>query len=423
MNTLYLQALLGLAVFIAIAWALSENRRAFDWRLVAGALGIQFAIAILLVRVPVVSDAMFAINSVVYAVQEATNAGTSFVFGYLGGGKAPFEITDPTAMTIFAVQALPLILVVSAISAVLWHWRVLPAVVRFFAKLLERALNIGGALGLAAAASLFFGMIEAPLLIRPHFKRFSRSELFTLMSCGLATVAGSVLVLYASVLANTIPGVLAHIITASIISVPAAIMFAKIMIPASAETAMAPPKSIPSETIDGSSYASTMDALAQGTQDGLAMLLNIIATLVVIIALVALLNLVLGLLPDVAGEPLSLQLMMGWAFAPVVWLIGIPWAEANTAGALMGTKTVLNEFIAYIDLAQTPEGALSPRSRVMLLYALCGFANFGSVGIMIGGLTLLDPDRRAEIASLSLRAMIPGTLATLTTGAVVGLIL
>jgi CNT family concentrative nucleoside transporter len=282
---------------------------------------------------------------------------------------------------------------------------------------LRRTLGVGGPLGLGAAANVFVGMTEAPLLIRPYLNAMPRSALFALMTCGMATVAGTVMVLYASILAPVIPDALGHILTASLISAPAALMIAGVLVPPAADEADREGAKLDAR------YAGAMDAITRGTLDAIPLYLNILAMLVVLVALVTLANQVLGLLPAVAGEPLTLQRFLGWIMAPLVWLIGIPWAEAQTAGALMGVKTVLNELIAYLELASLPEESLSERSRLVLIYALCGFANFGSLGIMIGGLGAMAPERRGEIVALGMKSILAGTLATLMTGAVVAILL
>lgn len=411
-----LQSLFGLTVLVAVTWLLSESRRHVRPRHVAAGLGIQLVMAVLLLKVPFVHDLFVPLGDVVVALQRATEAGTAFVFGYLGGGGTPFDIHHPEHAFILAFQALPLVLVISALSALLFHWRILQPVIHAFSWVLQKSFGIGGALGFSTAANVFVGMTEAPLLIRPYLASLSRSELFAVMVGGMATVAGTVMVFYASLLAPVIPDAVGHILTASLLSAPAALMVARIMIPETTEVTEAEPR-LPVES------ESAMDAITRGTLDGLHLLLNIIAMLVVLVALVHLVNQAIALLPDVAGAPLSLERMLGWAMAPVVWLIGIPWEEAQTAGALMGVKTILNELLAYLQLAHLPEGSLSERSRLIMTYALCGFANFASIGIMIGGLGAMAPSRRGEIVALGFRSIVAGTLATLMTGAVVGLLL
>lgn len=415
----YFQATLGIFAFIGIAIALSEQRRLPGWRLVAGGLGLQFAFALLAFRFEALQVLLQAINRAVQAITAAVESGTSLVFGYLGGDPAnvayPFELSDANATVILAFRVLPLILFVTAFSAVLWHLRILPVLVRGFSLVLRRSLGVGGAVGVSAAANIFMGMVESPALIRPCLRSLTRSELFIVMTCGMATVAGSVLVLYSVVLRDVLDNALGHVLTASVISAPAAIMLAAIMVPESAT-------SNADEVEMRSGYQSIMDAIAKGTGDGLRLMLNVAAMLIVLVALVALINSLLALLPAVGGQDISLQAVFGWLFAPLVWLMGIPWSEAPLAGSLMGTKTVLNEFLAYLALAELPVGALGERSTVILTYALCGFANFGSLGIMIAGLSGMCPERAEEIVGLAMKTLVSGTLATCMTGAVAGIL-
>jgi CNT family concentrative nucleoside transporter len=410
-----LQPLVGLFALTLIAWLLSEKRTAFPWRLATAGIASQLLLALILLKLPAAQGFFLALNQALLTLQEATSAGTRFVFGYLGGGETPFETLPGTSSFVLAFQALPIILLMSALSALLFHWRVLPWLVRGFAWALRRTLGIGGALGLGSAANVFVGMVEAPLLVRPYLERLSRAELFALMTTGMATVAGTMMALYAAVLNPVLPGAMGHILTASLISAPAAVMLALILVPPGTDVTEG---QLATDQVD----RSAMDAITRGTLDGLRLLANIVAMLVVLVALVHLLNQMLGLLPEVAGSAVSLQRLLGWLMAPLMWLIGIPWAEATTAGALMGTKTVLNEFLAYLDLAALPPDALSDRSRLILTYALCGFANFGSLGIMIGGLGAMAPSRRDEIVALGMKSILAGTLATCMTGAVVALI-
>lgn len=412
----HLQPLLGLALVTALAWALSEDRRAVRPRLILAGLGLQILLALLLLKLPPAKQAFLALNDLVLALQRATQAGTELVFGFLGGGAAPFETLYPEHSFVLAFRALPLLLVISALSALLFHWRILPVLVHGFALALRRTLGTGGPLGLAAAANVFVGMTEAPLLIRPYLAGLSRSALFGVMTCGMATVAGTVMVLYASILGPVIPDALGHILTASLISAPAALMIAGILVPDSGPIDDNP-------TPIAQEARGAMDAITRGTLDAIPLWLNILAMLVVMVALVGLTNELLGLLPAVGGEPLTAQRLLGWVMAPAVWLIGIPWSEATTAGGLMGIKTVLNELVAYLELAKLPDGALSERSEIILTYALCGFANFGSLGILIGGLGAMAPERRPEIVALGMKSILAGTLATLMTGAVVGLLI
>jgi concentrative nucleoside transporter, CNT family len=410
----HLQSALGICVIVAVAWALSENRRAFPWRTVIAGLLLQAALALLLLKVPVARAGLLALNGAVDALTGATRAGTSFVFGFIGGGPAPFAVTNPAGMVSFAFGILPLVIVISALAALLWHWRILPVIVKGFAFGLRKLMGIGGAVGLGSAATIFIGMVEAPLLIRPYLAKLSRGEVFVLMTVGLASVAGTVFFLYASILKDVVPGALGHILTASMMSLPAAILIARVMIPESG--------GVETEATSDLKYRSSMDAVARGTEDGLKIYLQILAMLIVMVALVALGDSILKLLPDVAGAPLSLERVFGWLFAPVVWLFGVPANEAVTAGSLMGTKTILNELVAYLNLAGLPKGALDPRSTLIMIYAMCGFANLGSAGILIAGMSTLMPERRDEIVPLAMRAILSGTMASGLTGAMIGLL-
>jgi CNT family concentrative nucleoside transporter len=410
-----LQSAFGLLALAALAWLASEDRRAVSLKGVVAALALQLALGALLVKLPGTQVVFLALNRAVGALQVATLAGTSFVFGYLGGGPLPFAPIRPGAQFVLAFQALPLILVMSALSAVLFHWRVLPGVVRLFAWALRRTLGVGGALGVVVSSNVFLGMVESPLLIRPYLAELTRNELFTTMTCGMAMIAGTVMVVYATFLRGVVPDPIGQLLTASIISAPGSILVARLMVPESGRMTAG-------EATPPAEYRSTMDAVARGTADGVQLLINIVAMLVVLVALVALLNKGLGLLPAWGGAPVTLQRLLGYLMAPVAWLMGVPWAEAGTAGALLGTKTVLNEFLAYLDLAAIPADALSPRSKLIVTYALCGFANFGSLGIMIGGLGTLAPARRNEVVALGLRSILAGTIVTCMTGAVIGIL-
>ncbi len=411
-----LQSLGGLLGLVAVAWLFSEGRGRISWRLILAGLAVQIALAALLLKLPGVKAVFAGLGSGVAALQDATRAGTAFVFGYLGGGTLPFAETQPGSSFVLAFQALPLVLLMSALSALLYHWRILPLVVRGFALLLEKSMRVGGAVGVGSAANAFLGMVEAPLLIRPYIDRLSRGELFVVMTGGMATIAGTVMVLYATFLSGVIPDPLGHLLVASLISVPAAVLVGKIMVPDEGETedAAGPPETL---------YTGSMDAICKGTQDGIGLLLNITAMLIVLVGLVHLANAALGLLPEVAGSALSLERIFSWPMVPLVWLMGIPVADVMEAARLMGIKTVLNELLAYLQLAHLPEGAMSERSKLLMTYGMCGFANFGSLGIMIGGLGALAPSRRGEIVSLGMKSILSGTLASLMTGAVVGLLI
>jgi CNT family concentrative nucleoside transporter len=412
-----IQSFFGIFALVALAFLISENRRLVSWRQAAIGLAVTFVLAVLMLKIPQLQSAFGVIGDAVDAIATATKAGTSFVFGYLGGGALPFELKTPGADFVFALQALPVVLVMSVLTTLMFHWGILPPIVRGFAWALERTLGVGGAVGLSTAANIFLGMVEAPLCIKPYLGRLTRSELFVVMTGGMAGIAGTVLVLYATILGNAIPDAAGHLVVASVLGAPAAILISLIMVPEK-------PESRAAGDLEGLApvASNTMDAIVRGTTAGLELLLNICAMLIVLIALVHLVNAMLGLLPSVAGAPVTLERMLGIAMAPVCWLMGIPWREATTAGALMGMKTILNEFVAYLELAALPADALSPRSRLIMLYALCGFANFGSVGIMIGGLATMAPERRDDVVSLGFKSIVSGTLSTCLIGAIVGVV-
>jgi concentrative nucleoside transporter, CNT family len=412
-----LQSALGILAILVFAWLISENRRAVPWRPVVVGLAITFGLAVLMLKVPQTKIAFVWINDAVSSLAAATRAGTSFVFGYVGGGPPPFEVKNPGNEFVLGFEALPVVLIISVLSSLLFYWRIMPPIVRGFSWALEKTLDVGGAAGLSTAASTFVGHVEAPLFIRPYLASLSRSEMFIVMTGGMARIAGTVFVLYATLLGPYIPDAAGHIMVCSVLGAPAAIFVSLLMVPD-------PEEKHTGGALDEAAQPakSTMDAIVKGTGAGLELLLNIVAMLIVFIALVYLVNAILGLLPDVFGASLTMQRVLGWIMAPVCWLIGIPWSQAVTAGSLMGIKTVLNEFVAYLQLAALPDGALDPRSRLIMLYAMCGFANFGSLGIMIAGLSTMCPEKRDEVVSLGLKSIVSGTLTTCLLGAIVGVI-
>jgi CNT family concentrative nucleoside transporter len=412
-----LQSAFGIFALLALAWIVSEDRRGVAWGQAAAALLVTFVTAVILLKVPGATRVFAAINDAVDAIAAASRAGTSFVFGYLGGGQLPYELKVPGAEFVLALQALPIVLVMSVLTTLLFHWRILPPLVHGFSWLLERTLKVGGAVGLSTAANIFLGMVEAPLFIRPYLASLTRSELFIVMTGGMAGIAGTVLVIYATLLGPLIPDAAAHFVIASVMGAPAAILVSLIMVPERIDQRTG------GERVEVAKVASsTMDAIVRGTAAGLELLLNICAMLIVLVALVHLANAIIGLLPNLGGAPVTLQRLLGYGMAPVCWLMGIPWSQAPAAGALMGFKTILNEFIAYVELSKLPADALDPRSRLILLYAMCGFANFGSLGIMIAGLATMAPQRRDDVVSLGLKSIVSGTLATCLMGAIVGVL-
>jgi CNT family concentrative nucleoside transporter len=406
------QAALGLLAFPLLAWLLGRDRRRVrPLRLLLG-VAVQIALGVVLLRAPGVAEALLWLNEGVLLLEAATGEGARFMFGYLAGGDMPFEERSPGGAFIVAFRVLPLVLVVSALSAVLNHIGLIPLVVRLLARGVQRLFRTSGPLAFGAAASVFFGIIEGPVLVRPWLARMAPAELFALMVCGMSTVAGTVMVLYASIVEPVLPGALGQILVASLLSVPAALTISHAMLPAddAAGEIPAPERQDPG----------VVDALMRGTSEGTRMVIDIAATIVVLFAMVHLVNRGLALLP---GEgPWTLQALVGQVFRPLLWLAGLSWTETASAAELMGTKTVLNEFVAYMDLAGGAAEGLSERSRRILVTALCGFANLGSLGILVGGLGSVVPERRAELAGLAGRAVVAGSLATLLTGAVVGLV-
>lgn len=416
-----LQSLTGLAALPLLAFALRDRDRALPaaaaLRIVAAGLILQMAVALLMLNVPATQAVFRAVGAGVSALQAATADGMRLVFGYLAGGPAPFDVTRPENAFVAAFEAFPLILLVSALTSLLFYWGVLQRVVALLAALLTRSMGVSGPLATAAAANIFVGMIEAPLFIRPYLRRMDRGTLFAVMTVGLSTIAGTVLILYATVLSPIVPDAAGHLIVASVISAPAALMLAQLMIPAERE--MTADRAALDEPGD-MRPAGSIDAVTMGTANGVVLLGGVVSTLVVFVALVALTDQIIAAAAAPFGLDLSLERLGGWLFAPLAWLIGVPWDEAGRAGALLGMKTVTNELVAFFAMAGGD--ALTPRTALILTYALSGFANFGSVGIMIGGLAAMVPERRAEIVDLGLRSLVAGTMATLMTGAVIGAI-
>jgi concentrative nucleoside transporter, CNT family len=405
----------SIVALLFLAWTLSEDRTHAPARLVVSGVLLQLALAILFIKFPAATALLVLLNDSVIVIQAATDTGTGFVFGYLGGGPLPFAETHPGASSIFAFRVLPLVLVVSVLASLFFYWGILQRVVAAFALLLRHTMGIAGPLGFGAACHIFVGVVEASLLIRPYLARMERGEIFALMTCGMAGLTGTVMVLNATVLKPVMPDALSDMLIASVISTPAALVVAGIMVP------FRPLQVAEISLLLDDPPLSTLDAIAKGTTTGISLLLNIGAMLIVAIALVGLVNKGLGLIYwDTA--PLTLQRLFAFAFRPVMWLIGIPWAEVEPAATLMGTKTVINEYVAYGDLARLPPDLLSHRSRIIMTYALCGFANFGSAGIVIGSLSLLVPERKGDILDLSLRSILSGTIATCMSGAVVGML-
>jgi len=426
-----LRGIIGIAVLMGLAWAFSENRaRHPGWRWMLGALALQGALALLIVRVPAVWAAVGLVNNAVSAVEQATLKGSSYMFGYLGGAQLPFAL-KPGAQPplIIAFQILPLVIVFSALSALLWHWGVLRWIVNGLSFLLRRSLGVSGPVGLAGGAALFLGVVETPLVTRAYFARVSRSELFQLMVLAMATISGALLVLYATTLKAVVPDAVGHLIAASLVSIPAALLVARLMVPpqegdagTAAEAEVAGDERGEESDEPALAYDSSIDAIIRGTMDGMQLFLAVIAVIITVFALVALVDMALAPLPLIEGAPLTLRRLFGWLFAPFMWLLGVPWGEAQAAGGLMGTKAILNEYVAYLELAALPEGTLGPRGLLIVTYALCGVANLASVGLLVSTIGTLCPERRAEAAGLGMKSWIAGNLASAMTGAWIGLV-
>ncbi len=409
------QSVLGLVLVLVVCFALSEDRSRFPWRLALGALTVQILLVLALFGLPGARSVVRGINAGVDGLAAATAQGTQFVFGYMAGGAQPYDVTNPGALFVFAFQVLPLILVISALSALLWHWKILKWITQGFGFVFQKTMGLGGASALAVAVNIFLGMIESPIVIRAYLDKLTRSEVFLMIVVGLATVAGSTMVAYATILREVLPNAAAHVLVASIVSAPAGVLLARIIIPEK--------KGQGGYFADYGSllkYDSSIDAISKGTMDGLTVALNISAILIVFVSFVAIGNGLLSAFPDVLGAPLTIERVLGVVFSPLAWLIGVPWSEAPQAGYLLGVKLMLTEFIAFIQLGGVPAEAMSERTRMIMTYALCGFANIGSVGITVTGMGVLMPERRAEIIGMVWKALLAGFLATCMTAAVVG---
>lgn len=413
MTVLQAQSGFGLIALCVLAWALGGFRRGVSARVVVMGLALQILLGAALLYIPPLRAGFGYLGDAVNALAVATQAGTSLVFGYLGGGALPFLELRPGASFILFFQALPLVLVVGALSALLYHWGILPAIVRVMAAGLQRLFGIGGAAGFGVAVNVFVGMVEAPLMIRAWLARMTRAELFVVMTAGLATISGNTLVVYALMIAPVVPDAAGQLLTASLISAPAAILAALLMLPAESVGGMADHDTGAPVKL----YDSSMDALVRGTQDGLSLLLGIMASLIVFVALVALVNMALE-----PATGFTLQRLLGLLLWPVAWAMGVPAAEAASVASSLGVKIVVNEFVSYLELAQSGGVGLSERSRLILTYALCGFTNFGSVGIMVAGMAGMCPERRADILRLGMPSLVSASIACCMTGAVVGLL-
>ena len=408
------RALLGVVVFLGIGWLLSENRRALPWRPVLVGLACQITLAILLTKVPAITAGFAAATHAVDALQAASRAGSSFMFGYLGGGRAPFSMADPSAAFIFAFQALPAILLVGALSALLWHWKVLIFIVRAAAWAFGKLFGVSGPVGVSTSACVFLGMVEAPLLIKPFLPRLTRAELFIIMVDGLSVIGGSMMIVLGSLIAAKVPNAFSHLLIASLISTPMAIGMARLIIPGEASESH-------EAIVLASPYRSSLEALTFGTLDAVKMVLNIAGLLIVFVGLIALINMGLAAVPH-TGAPLTLGGILGWLLTPIVWLTGAPLSDLQTVGSILGTKVAANEVVAYSDMMALPPGALSDKSLLILTYALGSFGNVGSVAILIGSLSSMAPEKVGEVVELGFKALAAAFLTTCLTATIMGVI-
>ena len=408
----FLHIFIGFIGLVAIAIPFSNNYKIINYRYILYGIFSQLFLAAILLKLPFVINFFELLGNGVTILQNATVEGANFVFGYPPSDNASVY---RSLLETFAFGVLPYIIVMSCISAILWHWGILPFIVNIISKACQRLFNIGGPVGLGAAANVFIGQVEAPLLIKPYINKLSNKELLILMTAGMATVAGSVMVALISILEVQFENVnlIQHFLTASILSVPAAIMYANIMIPSN-EITDSNDESAPKV------YSSTMDAITTGTTQGSNIAVSVGTILIAVIALVYIVNAFLGTVGGYFGLNLSIELLLGYIFAPITWLMGIPWNEAVIAGELLGLKTTLNEFVAYPALANLEQGLLSERSKLITFYSLCGFANFSSVGILISGIGAMVPERKNDLIEVSFKALVAATLASCMTGLVVG---
>ena len=410
------QSFVGLSLLIGLCYLFSERRKEIYFPIVIKSLLLQIAFAALLLKLPASQHIFVFLNDAISALQAATREGTTFIFGYLGGGPLPFEEVRPGAGFILAFQAMPLVIVISVVSAILMYWRVLPFIMRGFSLLLEKTLEIGGALGLGISANAFLGMVESPVLIKPYLSKMNRGELFAVMCAGMATIAGTMLALESALISDVVPDAIGHLISCSLITLPGVVYISHLLVPDRG------PVTGGDQGADRGAD-DLMDAISTATSNGLQLFLNIIAMIIVIVALVYLVNAMLGVLPGVWGEAITLERILGIVMAPLVMMMGIPWNEALVTGQLMGTKVVLTELVAYVRFGQIPVEELTERTRIIMAYALCGFSNFVSLGIMVTGLVTMVPERRDEIMELGFKSLVAGTIATCTSATIVGVII
>ncbi len=418
-SALNLQSLAGVVLIILLCWLFSENRRRFPFLLVIGAVGVQIALVLALFGVPAIRAGLTSFGGVFDGLAKSSQTGVAFVFGFLSGsGPQPYPMTNASALFVFGFRVLPVILLVCTLAALLWHWGILKWITKAFGFIFSRTMGLRGPTALAAAATIFMGQVEGPIVIRAYLNRLTRSELFLLLTVGMACVSGSTMVAYVTILSGVLPGAAAHVLTASIISAPAGILLARILVPRD------PKAEAEKETVslNERTYSSSMDAIMKGISDGMQIAVNVAACLIVFVALVALVNAMLAAMPAVGGAPISVERVLGYVFAPIAWCLGIQPSEILPAGQLLGTKMMLTEFTAFIKLGAIPAAELTERTRIIMTYALCGFANVASVGINLAGFSVLLPERRDEIIHMVGKAMLAGFFATCLSAAIVGAI-
>jgi concentrative nucleoside transporter, CNT family len=416
---LKLAGVIGLVVFLALAWAVSEKRRLFPWRTVLWGLALQFAFALLILRTAVGRAVFDFTGAAINRLVRFSDEGCKFVFGPLGSDQLMAEKFGAENAFVFAITITGTIILVAALSSLFYHWGVLQKVVHSIAWVMRKAMRTSGSETLSAAANVFMGQTEAPLLIKPYIPRMTRSELLAMMIGGMATIAGGVAAVYVRMASNAGHSDFAgHLLTASVLNAPAGLFMAKIMIPETerSETAASAPADVPRTT------ANAIDALCRGAGDGLHLALNVVGMLIAFVAVVAMANFLLTWAQGLAGvaHPASLQVLLGWVNAPVAWLMGIPWQDCRAVGQVLGERIVLNEFFGYVSLNKA---AMDPRSYSIAVYALCGFANFSSIAIQVGGIGSLAPERRGQMATLGLRAMLGGLLACYLSASIAGILL
>lgn len=417
--------LLGWAAMLLLAWGISYNRKNFPWRTVLWGLGLQFVLAVLILKTPWGGSLFEFAGKGVQKLIQFSGEGTKFVFGALADQKLMGQVFGPGNSVVFAILVCGTVVIVASLSSLFYHWGILQRVVRAAAWVMRMVMGTSGSETLSAAANIFMGQTEAPLVIRPYLPRMTRSEIMTIMVCGMAHIAGGVLAVYAAMgMSAGYPNTAGHLLTASVLNCPAALLIAKIMLPETekSETAGTSPATVPRTTVN------SVDAICRGAGDGFFLSLNICAMLIAFMAIISLVNYVFGYVQIHCGVPpastCTLQNLFGWVNAPFAWLMGVPSQDCVKVGQILGERIVLNEFVGYLDLtSHVKEMALDPRSFMIATYALCGFANFSSIAIQVGGIGSLVPERRSEMAKVGIRAMIGGLLAAYMTASLAGFLL